>query len=97
MMNSVEPPPMSMTSRGSRRCRQHVRDAVVDEPRLLVAGDDVDGEAERTLGLRQECRGVGRHAKRVGRDRAHRRRMQSLDALAEAGEAGDAPRAALRR
>ena len=74
--------------------RQHVRDAVVDEPGLLVAGDDVDGEAERTLGLRQERRGVPRFAKRVGGHRAHRRRMQSLDPLAEAGETGDgrAPR-----
>ena len=26
------------------RCGQHVRDAVVDEPRFLVAGDDVDRE-----------------------------------------------------
>ena len=94
MMNSVEPPPMSMTSRGSVRGRQHVRDAVVDEPRLLVAGDDVDREAERALGLRQERRRVRRDAERVGRDGAHRGRMQAPDPLAEAREAGE--RRALR-
>ena len=75
-------------------CRKHVRDAVVDEPRFLVAGDDVDREAERALRLRQERRGVLRHAERVGGDRAHGGRMQALDALAEAREARErgAPR-----
>ena len=87
MMNSVEPPPMSMTRRGSSDGRQHVRDAEVDEARLLVAADDVDGEAERGFGLRQERRRVARDAERVGRDRAHRGRMQSRQPLAEAREA----------
>ena len=87
MMNSVEPPPMSITSRGSGDARQHVRDAEVDEPRLLVAGDDVDREAERALGLRQERRRVRRDPERVGRDRAHRGRMQAAQALGEAREA----------
>ena len=89
MMNSVEPPPMSTTRRGSSDGRQHVRDAVVDEPRLLVPADDVDREAQRALGLRQKLGGVGRDAKRVGRHRAHRRRVQRRDALAEAGETGE--------
>ena len=79
------------------RGRQHVRDAVVDEPRFLVAGDDVDRESERALGLRQERRRVGRDAKRVGRDRAHRRRMQALDALAETREAGESGAPRFRR
>ena len=76
------------------RGRQDVGDAVVDEPRFLVAGDDVDREAERALGLRQEVGRVGREAERVRRDGAHGRRMQPPDALAEAREAGDrgAPR-----
>ena len=76
--------------------RQHVRDAVVDEPRFLVAGDDVDREPERALGLRHERRRVGRDAKRVGRDRPHGRRMQSLDALAESREAGEGGAARFR-
>ena len=94
MMNSVEPPPMSMTSRGSSRRRQHVRDAEVDEPRLLVAGDDVDREAQRALGLRQELRRVLRDAERVGRDGAHRRRVQAAQPLARSGRGRRAPRAA---
>ncbi len=73
---------------------QHVGDAGVDEPRFLVAGDDVDREAERALRLRQERPCVGRDAERVRRHRPHRRGMQALDPLAEAREAGErgAPR-----
>ena len=89
MMNSVEPPPMSMTRRGSSRRRQHVRDAEVDEPRFLVAGDDVDREAERALGLRQERR---RRSSRRAACWSRRRAPPTgaaPQALAEAGEAGE--------
>ena len=55
MMNSVEPPPMSIDQPRLGRRRQHVRDAEVDEARLLVAGDDVDRKPERRFRLRQEC------------------------------------------
>ena len=87
MMNSVEPPPMSMTRRGAFDGGQHVRDAEVDEPRLLVAADDVDREAERRFGLRQERSRVGRRAERLRRDRAHRRRVQAAQSLGETREA----------
>ena len=97
MMNSVDPPPMSMTSRGSSRRRQHVRDAEVDETRFLVAADDVDRKAERRFRLRQELRRVARDAERVRRDRAHGRRMQAAQPLAEAREARERRRCARRR
>jgi hypothetical protein len=73
-----------------------MRHAVVDEPRLLVPGDDVDPETERPLGLGQKCGRVGRHAKRVGRHRPHRGRMQALDAFAEARKAREGRASRLR-
>ena len=76
------------------RRRQHMRDAVVDEARLLVTGDDVDREPEGALGARHERRRVRRDAERVGCDGAHRRRMQSPQPLGEAREARE--RGALR-
>ena len=88
MMNSVEPAADVDHQARRRRWRQHVRDAQVDEPRLLVPGNDVDRKAERRLRLRQERRGVRRDPERVGRDRPDGGRMQSRQALAKAREAG---------
>jgi hypothetical protein len=73
---------------GRVRRRQDVRDAEVDEPRFLVAGDHVDREAERGLRLREELAGVGGNAEHVGRDGADRRRMEPAQALPKAGETG---------
>ena len=44
MMNSVEPPPMSITSAVVLRLRQAVRDAEIDQARFLAPGDDFDRE-----------------------------------------------------
>ena len=54
MISSVEPPPMSTTRRLSSARRQRMRDAEIDEARLLAAGDDLDREAERLARLAQE-------------------------------------------
>jgi hypothetical protein len=77
-----------------------VRDAEVDKARFLMAADDVDRHAERTLCLAQEFARVPGDAESVGADRAHRRGMHTGQALAEARQAlqrrahrglGDAP------
>ncbi len=72
-----------------QRARQLVRDAEEGEPRLLVPADDVDRESDRALGAPQELAGVRGHAKRVGRNHAHRRGMQAGEPFAEACEAGE--------
>jgi hypothetical protein len=65
-----------------------VRHAEVDQARLLVAGDDVDGMAERALGTGDEIPGVARLAQRVGPDHAHGTARQVTHPLAELLEAG---------
>ncbi len=52
-----------------------VRDAEIDQARLFDAGDDVDGVAERFLGLREECVGIARAAQRIRADHAHLMRL----------------------
>ena len=86
-MNSVEPPPMSIDEPRRDRARQLVRDAEVDEPRLLMPADHVDGKAERALGDREELARVLRDSESVGRDCAHRGRMQPRQTLPKTGEA----------
>ena len=86
MMNSVEPPPMSITRRRCGGFRQRVRNAEVDQARFLAPGDHLDREAERGARLAQELRRVLRHAQRVGADHAHRRTREAAQALAELGE-----------
>ena len=70
-----------------RRCRQHVRNADVDQPRFLVPANHVDGRSKRPFGAGQEVRHVGRDAKRVCRHRTHRRRVHARQALAKSREA----------
>ena len=78
--------------------RQHMGDADVDEPRFLVAGDDVDAEsparARPAAGTACDVRG---DAKRVGRNGAHGGGMEPFDAFAEAGQAGERAALCLRR
>ena len=62
--------------------------AEVDQARFLAAGDDLDREAERGLGLLQEFLGVFGDAEGVGADGAHRVARQAAQALAEAAKAG---------
>ena len=69
------------------RARQLVRDAEINQARFFVPADDVDGKSQRVLGLRQKLGRVFRHAKRIGRDCAHCRRVQAGEPLAEAREA----------
>jgi hypothetical protein len=66
------------------RVGQGVGDAEVDQPRLLAAGDDLDGKAERRLGLGQELRRVLRHPQGIGGDRPHRAGIEAAQPLAEA-------------
>jgi hypothetical protein len=71
-----------------------VRDAEIDEPRLLVPRDDVDRKAERALACGRNSPMRARDAERVGRHGAHGRRMQPAQPLAEAREARERARAA---
>ena len=79
------------------RRRQHVGDAEVDQPRFLVAADDVDRKAEGGLGARQELVRVGGDAKRVGRHGPHRARVQAAQPFGEAREARERASAVRRR
>jgi hypothetical protein len=89
MMNSVEPPPMSITRRCLPRGGLPVRDAEVDQARLLAAGDDLDVVAERGLGRHQEVLRIAQGAHRVGGDRADAVPGHVREALAEALERVD--------
>ena len=66
-----------------------MRDAEIDQARLFDAGDDVDGMAERFLGLREECLGIARTPQRVGTDDAHLMRLHVAQPLAEPPQAGE--------
>ena len=72
---------------GLDRPGQLVCDAKIDQARLFMSADDVDRETECALRLRQKLPGILRHAKGIGRHRAHRRRMQPREPFAEPGEA----------
>ena len=69
------------------RARQLVRDAEINQARFFVPADDVDRKSKGVLGLRQKLACVFCHAKRIGRDCAHRRRVQAGEPFAEAREA----------
>ena len=84
-MNSVDPPPMSITSRGRVERRELVRDAEEREPAFLVTADDVDREPQRALGQRDELLRIPRHAKCIRGHDAHRRGMESREAVRESG------------
>ena len=75
--------------------RQRVRDAQVDEARLLAARDDLDGEAEGLLGALEKGLRVLRDAQGVGADHAHRLGRHACQALGEALQRGQC--ALLRR
>src|SRR5665213_1248906 len=64
-----------------------MRDPQIDEPRLLVAGYDVDSKARRLLGPGQERLRIRRDTKDVGGQRTHGGRMQAAQSLAEACKA----------
>ena len=61
MMNSVEPPPISTTSRLCPAVGRGVRGAEVDETGLFAAGDDFDGEPQGVFGEGQEFTGILGH------------------------------------
>jgi hypothetical protein len=59
--------------------------------RFLAACHDLDREAERSLRLPEEYRGVLCDPQRVGAERAHGRALEAAQPLAEALEAGEGP------
>ncbi|MNF99943.1 hypothetical protein D3C84_828620 [compost metagenome] len=59
-------------------------DARIDQPRLLLAGEDSDGKSEPGLGAGQENRCVAGLAHRTGRHRTHAALFEASQALAEA-------------
>jgi hypothetical protein len=61
--------------------------ANVDEPRLLTARHDFDGEAKRRFGAFKECRGVLRDTQRIGADRPHTSQVETAQAFAKALQA----------
>src|SRR5690606_3429545 len=69
--------------------RQFVRDAGEDQPRLFLAGNDLDGKAQCVFEPGHDFLGIGGDAQRVGGDRAYAVRVKALDALAEALERDD--------
>ncbi len=69
--------------------RKLVGDAKEGQPSFFVPADDVDGQAQRALGERDEFLGVAGDAERIRRDHAHGRGLQSGEAFAESGEAGE--------
>ena len=71
MISSVLPPPMSTTRRLPGSAARCVRDAEVDQARLLDAGDDFDGMTERLARPLEERLLAPRPAQRVGADDAH--------------------------
>ena len=76
----------------ARLARHGVRDAGVDEARLLHAGDDLDRVAERLAGALEEGLLAVREPQRIGADAAHAVGVHVAQALAEALEAGERAR-----
>ena len=66
-----------------------VRDAEVDQARLLPAADDLDAMLQRAFGRLDEVLAVARLAQGVGANDADVARGKVADALAQAFEAGD--------
>jgi hypothetical protein len=88
MMNSVEPPPISTTSRLPWQAGAS-RGAQVDQSRLFPAGNDFDGEPKRRLGLDQELRGILGHAQRICRHGAYLVGREVAQAVTEASQGLD--------
>src|SRR5437870_1912670 len=63
--------------------------AEINQPRFFVTADDIDRKAQRALSLRKKLARVFRHAKGIGRDRAHGGRMHARKALVETLQAFD--------
>ena len=61
-----------------------MRDAEVDQPRLLAPGHHFDRETEGGARLAQELRRILGHAQRIGADGAHRLPRQAAQPFAEA-------------
>ena len=74
-----EPPPSVV--------RQGVGHAEIDEPGLLVPGDDLDGVAQRPLGRNEELRAPAHGAQRVGAHRPHLAPAQTAQSLPEPPQA----------
>ncbi len=72
--------------------RQRVRDARIDEPRLLHARDDFDRVAECVAGALEEGLFASRDAQRVGADHAHVACVHVAQALTEALQTGQRAR-----
>jgi hypothetical protein len=70
------------------RFRQRTRNAEVDEASFFAAGNDVDRESERGLGLLQELGRILGNAQGIGADRADRLARQSAQPLAKALQTG---------
>jgi hypothetical protein len=68
---------------------QAVRRAQVDQARLLDAGNDLDGVAERAAGPRQEGIAAARAPQGIGADSPHLAGLERGEALAEAAQAGE--------
>ena len=84
---SVEPPPMSITSRLSGLIGTGVHDAGVDQPRLFQSGDDFDGMAERGAGALQEPALALGAPQGIGADHAHAVGVHRAQPLPESLEA----------
>ena len=69
-----------------------MRDAEVDQARLLAAEYHFDGKTERRFRLGEEGFGVFRHAQRARAHGAHRRARKAAQPLAEARERFQGPR-----
>ena len=67
--------------------RQVARDALIDEPRLFLAGNDLDRMSERLLRGGQKFSGIARLPQGIRADRAHRPRWHFTQPFAEAREA----------
>jgi hypothetical protein len=70
---------------------ERMRDAQVDQACLLPTGDDLDGVAERTLGIAAEGLGIARATQGVGTDGTHRPGCHRAQPLAEARKARERP------
>ena len=72
--------------------RHGVRDARVNEPRLLHSGDDLDRVAESLAGALEKSLLPVRETQRVGADNAHAVGMHVAQTLAEALQTGERAR-----
>ena len=64
-----------------------MRNAHVDQARLLASRHHLDRKSERGLGLFQKCGGILGDAQGIGADRAHCVRIEAAQAFAETPDA----------